>query len=44
MLCLDRRLLGAQLGSIMDVICRVRDKLLNKGISELSSAILGGDI
>ena len=41
---LDRYLLGAQSGSIVDVIYRVRDKLLNRGISELSSAILGGDI
>ena len=40
----DRRLLGARLGSIIDIIYRVRDKLLNGGISELSSAILGGDI
>ena len=44
MFYLDGRLLGAQLGSIIDAIYRVRDKLLNRGISELSSAILGGDI
>jgi hypothetical protein len=42
--CSDRRPLGEQLGSITDVICRVRDKLLNRGIGELSSAVLGGDI
>ena len=41
---LDRRLLGAQLDSIIDIIYRVRDKLLNRGIGELSSAVLGGDI
>jgi len=42
--CLDRRPLGARLGSIVDAIYRVRDKLLNRGIGELSSAVLGGDI
>jgi len=42
--CLDGRLLGARLGSIIDAIYRVRDKLLNGGIGELSSAVLGGDI
>jgi len=42
--CLDGRPLGAWLGSIIDTIYRVRDKLLNRGIGELSSAILGGDI
>jgi hypothetical protein len=36
--------LGARSGSIADAICRVRDKLLNRGIGELSSAVLGGDI
>ena len=41
---LDRRLLGEQLGSIIDTIYRVRDKLLNRSIGELSSAILGGNI
>ena len=33
--------LGAQSGSIMDEIYRVRDKLLNGGISKLNSTILG---
>ena len=33
--------LGAQSGSIVDRIYRVKDKLLNRGISEPSSAILG---
>jgi hypothetical protein len=42
--CSDRRPLGARLGSIADIIYRVRDELLNGGIGELSSAILGGDI
>jgi len=37
-------ILGARSGSIADAICRVRDELLNRGIGELSSAILGGDI
>ena len=41
---LNRRLLGARSGFIIDIIYRVRDKLLNRGIGELSSAILGGDI
>ena len=41
MSCLDKGLLGVQLGSILDIIYRVRDKLLNKGISKLSRAILG---
>ena len=33
--------LGVQLGSIIDRIYKVRDELLNKGIGELSSAVLG---
>ena len=37
-------ILGAQLGSIADAMYRVGDKLLNGGIGELSSSILGGDI
>ena len=41
---LDRRLLGVQSGSIIDAIYRIKDGLLNRSISELSSAILGGDI
>ena len=41
---LNKRLLGAQLGSIMDIIYKVKNKLLNGGIGELSSAILRGDI
>ena len=44
MFCLDKRLLRAQLGSIIDIIYKIKDKLLNGGIGELSSAILGGDI
>ena len=44
MSCSDGRLLGARSGSIIDRIYKVRDKLLNRGISELSSAILGGNI
>jgi hypothetical protein len=36
--------LGAQLGSIADIVYRVRGKLLNRSIGELSSAVLGGDI
>jgi len=41
---LNRYPLRVQLGPIADVIYRVRDKLLNRGISELSSAVLGGNI
>ena len=44
MSCSDGRLLGAWSGSITDAIYRVRDELLNGGIGELSSAILGGNI
>ena len=33
--------LGARSGSIMDGIYRVEDELLNRGISKLSSAVLG---
>ena len=36
--------LGAQLGSITDGLCRTRVGLLNGGIGELSSGVLGGDI
>ena len=31
-------------GSITDTIYRVRDELLNRGIGELGSTVLGGDI
>ena len=34
----------ARLGSIADVIYRVRDGLLNGGIGEPSGGVLGGDI
>ena len=44
MFYLNGRLLGVQLGSIIDTIYKVKDKFLNRGISELSSAVLGGDI
>ena len=40
MSCLDIYPLGVQSGSITDGIYRVGDKLLNKGIGELSSAVL----
>ena len=36
--------LGAQSGSIVDGIYRVRDELLNGGIGELSSAVLGVEV
>jgi hypothetical protein len=42
--CSDIRLLGVRLGSIIDGIYKVGDKLLNGGISELSSAILGVEV
>ena len=36
--------LGARSGSIMDGIYKIGDELLNSGISELSSAILGVEV
>ena len=44
MSCLDRYPLGGWLGSITDIIYKVRDELLNGGISKVSSAVLKGDI
>ena len=41
---LDKYLLGGQLGSIIDIIYRVKDKLLNGGISKVSSAVLRSNI
>ena len=41
MSCLNIYLLRVQLGSIIDRIYKVGDEFLNKGISKLSSAILG---